>query len=38
MEGDFQNSVSKIPDPSELDISIRNLMIFDDLMDKSQVI
>jgi len=38
MEGDFQNSVSKIPDPSELDISIRNLMIFDDLMDKSQFI
>ena len=38
LQGEFYNNVSDIPDPSDLDTSIRNLMIFDDLMDKSQVI
>lgn len=36
--GEFHNSAEEVPDPSELDTSIRNLMIFDDLMDRSQKI
>jgi len=37
LEGEFHNSSNMIPDPADLEKSIRNLMIFDDIMtDKNQ--
>jgi len=37
LEGEFHNSSDMIPDPTDLNKSITNLMIFDDIMtDKSQ--
>src|SRR5574338_1498689 len=37
IEAEFYDNPSDIPDPSELDKSVRNLMIFDDIMtDKKQ--
>jgi len=37
LDGEFNNSSDMIPDPADLDKSITNLMIFDDIMcDKNQ--
>jgi len=37
LEGEFHTSADAIPDPADLDKSIENLMVFDDIMtDKSQ--
>jgi len=37
LEAEFHNNADEIPDPADLDKSIRNLMIFDDIMsDKNQ--
>jgi len=37
LEGEFYTSADAIPDPADLDKSIRNLMVFDDIMtDKNQ--
>jgi len=37
LEAEFHNNSDMIPDPADLNKSIRNLMIFDDIMtDKSQ--
>jgi len=37
LEAEFHNSADEIPDPADLDKSIKNLMVFDNIMsDKNQ--